>query len=122
MLYTIVTVVILLVCALLVLFVLVQNAKGGGLVSSLGGASNVVGVRESANILEKGTWTLAVVLMLLSFFAVAALPHQDSGSAESRIQQQVQRTESGTMPMQRPDVPSTEELPEQPKTPPASAE
>ena len=118
MLYTIVTVVILLVCALLVLFVLVQNAKGGGLVSSLGGASNVVGVRESANILEKGTWTL----MLLSFFAVAALPHQDSGSAESRIQQQVQRTESGTMPMQLPDVPSTEELPEQPKTPPASAE
>ena len=122
MLYTIVTVVILLVCALLVLFVLVHNAKGGGLVSSLGGASNVVGVRESANILEKGTWTLAVVLMLLSFFAVAALPHQDSGSAESRIQQQVQRTESGTMPMQLPDVPSTEELPEQPKTPPASAE
>ena len=122
MLYTIVTVVILLVCALLVLFVLVQNAKGGGLVSSLGGASNVVGVRESANILEKGTWTLAVVLMLLSFFAVAALPHQDPGSAESRIQQQVQRTESGTMPMQLPDVPSTEELPEQPKTPPASVE
>lgn len=109
MLYTTITVIIILVCVLLVLVVLVQNAKGGGLVSSLGGASNIVGVRESANILEKSTWTLAVVLMLLSFFAVAALPHRNTGMEESKIQQQVQRTESGVVPMQLPDVPAVNE-------------
>lgn len=118
MLYTIVTIIILLVCVLLVLFVLVQNAKGGGLVSSLGGASSVVGVRESANILEKGTWTLAIVLMVLSFFAVASLPHQGADVSKSRIEQQVMRTGSGTQPMQLPDVPTAEEAaPQQPATP-----
>lgn len=109
MLYTTVTIILMLVCVLLVLFVLVQNAKGGGLVSSLGGASSVVGVRESANILEKGTWTLAIVMMLLSFFAVAARPHQGVEANKSRIEQQVMRTGSGTQPMQLPDVPTAEE-------------
>lgn len=114
MLYTIVTIIILLVCVLLVLFVLVQNSKGGGLVSSLGGASSVVGVRESANILEKGTWTLAIVLMVMSFFAVAALPHQGVDVAKSRIEQQVMRTGAGAQPMQLPDVPDADkEAPQQ---------
>lgn len=122
MLYNIITIIVLLVCVLLVLFVLVQNSKGGGLVSSLGGASNVVGVRESANILEKGTWTLAVVLMMLSFFAVAALPRQDRGQGESRVQQQVQRTEAGTVPMQLPDVPTAGDAANQPAATPEQPE
>lgn len=122
MLYNIITIIILLVCVLLVLFVLVQNSKGGGLVSSLGGASNVVGVRESANILEKGTWTLAVVLMVLSFFAVAALPRQNQGQGESRIQQQVQRTEAGAVPVQLPDVPADEDAANQPVATPEQPE
>lgn len=112
MFYTIVSIIILIVCVLLVLFVLVQNSKGGGLVSSLGGASNVVGVRKSADILEKGTWTLAISLVALCLIAVGALPNKTQEGTQSIIQEQVLRTQSGVMPTALPDVPSLEELQE----------
>lgn len=108
MFYTVVTVIIIIVSILLVLFVLVQNSKGGGLVSSLSSAGQIVGVRKSADVLEKGTWTLAVALMLLSFAAVAVFPNHDEGQPQSRIQEQVMRTQSGAVPTTLPEVPVEE--------------
>lgn len=108
MFYTVVTIILIIVSILLVLFVLVQNSKGGGLVSSLAGAGQVVGVRKSADVLEKGTWTLAVALMLLSFVAVAVLPNHDQAQPQSRIQEQVMRTQSGAVPTTLPEVPVEE--------------
>lgn len=57
---------IILACVLLGFFVLVQNPKGGGLSGSLGGFGNqVMGVRQTTDVLEKGTWVLAAVIAVL---------------------------------------------------------
>ena len=96
--YSLFSILILIVCLLLVLIVLVQNSKGGGLASNFSGAGQVMGVRKTADFLEKSTWTLAVALILFSIFAVAAIPHVQKDVPESRIQEQVQRTTSGAMP------------------------
>lgn len=53
-------------CILLGFFVLVQNPKGGGLSGSFGGFGNqVMGVRQTNDIMEKGTWILAAVIAVL---------------------------------------------------------
>ncbi|MCU0420589.1 MAG: preprotein translocase subunit SecG [Cyclobacteriaceae bacterium] len=53
---------------LLVLVVLAQNSKGGGLTSQFGGsgASNLIGVKKTGDLLERLTWGFAVAVMVLS--------------------------------------------------------
>jgi preprotein translocase subunit SecG len=48
---------------LLVLVVLAQNSKGGGLSSQFGGsgASNIIGVKKTGDVLERLTWGFAVL-------------------------------------------------------------
>lgn len=56
------------VCVLLVLVILAQNSKGGGLSSQFGGsgASNMIGVKKTSDLLEKITWVLAISLCILA--------------------------------------------------------
>ena len=72
------SVMILIVCALLILVVLVQNSKGGGLASNFAGSNQVMGVRRTADFLEKATWTLAGTLLALSVLASWAIPKEQS--------------------------------------------
>ena len=72
--YTLVVVLILIVSVLLGLVVLVQNSKGGGLVSNFGGANQMMGVRQTTDFLEKATWTLAGVLVVLCLISSIAIP------------------------------------------------
>jgi len=44
---------------------MVQNPKGGGLSSTLGGSTQLGGVQKTTDFLDKSTWTLAGVLILL---------------------------------------------------------
>ncbi len=60
-------VLISIVSILLVLIVLIQNPKGGGLGATFGGMSNTfMGVQRTTDILEKATWTLAILLLVFS--------------------------------------------------------
>lgn len=61
----IISILIILVALLLILVVLVQNSKGGGLASSFASSTQVMGVRKTTDILEKATWTFAIVLFVL---------------------------------------------------------
>ena len=65
----IVSVLILIVCALLILVVLVQNSKGGGLASGFASNNQIMGVRRTSDFIEKATWGLAAALLVLSLFA-----------------------------------------------------
>ena len=67
--FALISVLIIIVCILLVLVVLVQNSKGGGLAANFGASSQVMGVRRTADFLEKATWTLAGALLVLSILA-----------------------------------------------------
>jgi preprotein translocase subunit SecG len=53
---------------LLVLVVLAQNSKGGGLSGQFGGsaASNLIGVKKTGDVLERLTWGLAIAIIAFS--------------------------------------------------------
>ncbi len=60
--------IILFVAVLLILVILAQNSKGGGLSSQFGGsgASNMIGVKKTTDLLEKLTWGLAIAMLVLT--------------------------------------------------------
>jgi preprotein translocase subunit SecG len=69
---TFVSIILILAAVFLILVILGQNPKGGGLSSTFGGASQVIGARQTADFLEKATWYVAggimVVVLLSNFF------------------------------------------------------
>ncbi|MFI5154848.1 MAG: preprotein translocase subunit SecG [Chitinophagales bacterium] len=70
---------IILACVFLALIILVQNPKGGGLAGNVAGFSNqFMGVKQTTDILEKGTWVLAIVVVLLSLFSTIFIPKSHS--------------------------------------------
>jgi preprotein translocase subunit SecG len=71
--YTVITVLIIIISILLVLIVLVQNSKGGGLASNFSTSNQYMGVRKTADFLEKSTWTLAIALLVLSLASVMVI-------------------------------------------------
>ena len=89
--YILVSVLILITCVLMVLVVLVQNSKGGGLASNFSSSNQYMGVRKTADFLEKSTWTLAIVLLGLSIFSIFVIPKNQEGvvTQESEIQRQI---------------------------------
>lgn len=95
-LYILIAILILITCVLLVLVVLVQNSKGGGLASNFSGSNQYMGVRKTADFLEKTTWTLAIILLSLSVFSIFVIP-KGSGTVktqESEIQKQINSSKS----------------------------
>lgn len=63
---TLFIILIILACVVLALIVLVQNPKGGGLAGNVAGFSNqFMGVKQTTDVLEKGTWIFAAVIAIL---------------------------------------------------------
>ncbi|TQD39664.1 preprotein translocase subunit SecG [Haloflavibacter putidus] len=84
--FTIFLVLIVIVAFLLVVVIMVQNPKGGGLSSSFGGGGTqqMGGVKKTTDFLDKSTWTLATVLLVLILLSNVAI--MDGGATrESRI-------------------------------------
>ncbi|MFQ3579349.1 MAG: preprotein translocase subunit SecG, partial [Bacteroidales bacterium] len=75
--YIFVTILIFIVSILLILIVLVQNSKGGGLASNFTGNTQTIGVRNTADFLEKATWTLAGIFFALCILAVYTMPKRE---------------------------------------------
>lgn len=79
----------IIVCVLLGLIVLIQNPKGGGLSSGFAGSNNIMGVQRTGDFLEKGTWVLTVVLMVLALFINATMPRGAASSKGEDLQNQL---------------------------------
>jgi preprotein translocase subunit SecG len=61
-------------CVVLGFIVLVQNPKGGGLAGNVGGLSNqFMGVKQTTDVLEKGTWLFAAIIGMLAVFSTLFL-------------------------------------------------
>ena len=73
----------LFVSVFMILIVLVQRSKGGGLNQSFASQTQIMGVRKSTDFVEKATWTLACLLLVFSLASVAVFPtgvaHSESG-------------------------------------------
>jgi preprotein translocase subunit SecG len=74
---------IVLTCVILGFIILVQNPKGGGLSGSIAGFSNqFMGVKQTTDVLEKGTWIFAALIGLLCVFSTIFLK---GGSTENPL-------------------------------------
>ena len=112
MLLIIFGILIILACVLLGFFVLVQNPKGGGLSGSFGGFGNqVMGVRQTTDVLEKGTWILAALIAVLcmtsSFFIGKGNVRQNQTIIEQNANSRpVQQSAPATLPAPAPAQPA----------------
>jgi len=87
--YITITALVILACVLQILIVLVQNSKGGGLAANFTSAGQSMGIRKTADFLEKSTWTLAGAILILCVVATATIP-RGSTTGRSRIENQIQ--------------------------------
>ncbi len=112
MLYTFLVILFILNCALLVVTILMQSSKGGGLASSFGGmgGASVFGPRHAASFLQKATVVLGISFILLSILINLAGTHRRAET--SKIQQEIQQMESN-VPVLPEALPGTEAQPEQ---------
>jgi len=99
--FTLVITLIVIVSFLLVLIVLAQNPKGGGLSSQFGGsgASNLIGVKKTTDLLERLTWGFAIALFILTLTTNFIIPNPKgtgitSPNIEKAEQQQQQQIPS----------------------------
>ena len=80
--YILVISLIILFAVLLVLVILAQNSKGGGLTSQFGGssASNIIGVKKTGDLLEKLTWGFIIGIMVLALSTNLLAPNAGTGT------------------------------------------
>lgn len=72
---SLITIIIILACVVLAFFVLIQNPKGGGLSGTFGSiGSQVMGVKQSTDVMEKGTWTAMGIVAALCIICVMFYP------------------------------------------------
>ena len=82
---TIITLLILVSCVILGFFILIQNPKGGGLTGSFGTmSSQVMGVKQSTDVMEKGTWTMISIIGGLCIISVMFMFTKSPGSDNSK--------------------------------------
>jgi preprotein translocase subunit SecG len=76
---TLFVVLVILSSLILGLIVLIQNPKGGGLSGTFGGVGNqIMGVKQTTDILEKGTWLFFGIVALLCIISPAFIPKETS--------------------------------------------
>ncbi len=91
-------VLIVIASILLILAVLAQNPKSG-MAANFGASNQVMGVRQTADFLEKFTWGLAIAIVVLSLAATMTMPSNNILSSKSEVekileQQAVQANEN----------------------------
>lgn len=95
---------IILTCVIIAFFILVQNPKGGGLAGNIAGFSTqFMGVKQTTDVLEKGTWIMAVLIAILSIASpVFISPGSRSGNNEPNL-----RPNTQSAPAPAPSLPQT---------------
>lgn len=90
--YIFISILVILACVLVIMVVLVQNSKGGGLAANFTSAGQSMGVRKTADFLEKSTWTLGVAIVVLCLAATASIPRGEVAK-ESVIKSSIERAQ-----------------------------
>lgn len=112
--YTSIVILVVLASVLMCIIVLIQESKGGGLAADYSNNNQILGAPKTTNFVEKATWTLAAVMIVLSIVSVAFLPNV--GGINSVMQQQATE-QKAINPNNMPGItqPSaTEEVPAEP--------
>jgi preprotein translocase subunit SecG len=110
MLFGFAIVVFVLVCVLLILLVIIQSDKGGGISGAIGGglsgANQFLGTQDTANILTRATTGFAIAYMvlciILSLFLSRATVTQQRSELRQRAETQEQFSPSSALKGQLP--------------------
>ncbi len=101
--YTFLVVLIIIASIILILAILAQSPKSG-MAANFGASNQVMGVRQTANFLEKTTWYVAIAIVVLSLLSTVAMSSYKKSSAsqsDSVIEQLMDVTEEApVMPNQ----------------------
>ncbi|MBL7876881.1 MAG: preprotein translocase subunit SecG [Cyclobacteriaceae bacterium] len=91
---------------LLVLVVLAQNSKGGGLSSQFGGsgASNMIGVKKTGDLLERLTWGFAIAIMV---FALATNFTTPNAGGTDEILERAREQQGSNIDLNKTEQPAT---------------
>ena len=121
--YYLISILILIASVLLILIVLVQNSKGGGIASNFSGSTQAMGVRKTADFLEKTTWTLAAAIILMTVLSSLVIERSETQEqAKSRIEEQIKNAVDPTATPVIPTAPvagAKQEAAPQPEAQPA---
>ncbi|WP_294187143.1 preprotein translocase subunit SecG [uncultured Sphingobacterium sp.] len=84
---------IILASIILAFLVLIQNPKGGGLSSGFSGGTNLMGVKRTGDILEKGTWIMVIAIMVFSLGVniIGTSPSTSKGGLGGQIEAPAQQ-------------------------------
>ena len=110
--YFILVILAIIACVLLGLIVLIQNPKGGGLTSNFSSSSQLMGVQKTGDFLEKGTWILAISLMVLSLAINISVKGVSAKSDNSELNRTIEKSSKSTAPANAPaNLPVTPSAP-----------
>lgn len=97
--YTLLVILIVIVAILMIGIVLIQESKGGGLASNFSSGNQVLGVRKTTDIVEKATWTLAAIMVVISIACAYVAPKATSDqSVLEGVTPQTEKTNPVTTP------------------------
>ncbi|MFB2121307.1 preprotein translocase subunit SecG [Parapedobacter sp. 2B3] len=102
---TLLIILIMLASVLLSFLVLIQEPKGGGLASGFSGGTNLMGVKRTGDILEKGTWGLVIAIMVFALIVNVMSPSASTGG--SGLTEQITPTNPTTAPIPPATAPET---------------
>lgn len=86
------------------LIVLIQNPKGGGLSSSFGGFGNqIMGVKQTTDVLEKGTWLFAAIVGILCILSPVFMPKKGTAAGSDKS---IMENVNSKMPASTPAAPT----------------
>lgn len=103
-----ISILIIIASLLLTFVVLIQNSKGGGLAANFAAGNQTFGVRQTADFLEKATWTLAIIILALCILATAFTPSRKQGgnTVLERLEQTGTNTGAPEFPTAVPMMPA----------------
>lgn len=105
--YSVLVILAVIVAILLTFVVLIQESKGGGLASNFAASNQIMGVRKTTDVVEKATWTLAGILVVLSVATIFFAPRvQDVSTVVTTAQPEAQAPAAPAAPAAAPSAPA----------------
>jgi preprotein translocase subunit SecG len=94
-------------CIVLGFLILIQNPKGGGLSGNIAGFNNqFMGVKQTTDVLEKGTWIFASVIAILCLFSTIFM--KGGGGSDDDILNKINTNQSTSQPAQQQPQPQAQ--------------
>ena len=106
--YLISVILIVIVSILMCVIVLIQNSKGGGLASAFASSNQIMGVRKTTDFLEKTTWVLGGIMVVLSITAAYGLKGHVSNTGSAVMERAINESATNAQTVPGFDAPAAE--------------